>query len=211
MKYAAKQIGEYLKEAGSNSPTPGGGSVSALVGALGVTMGQMAANFTVGKKKFRDVEPRVVEILNKLEDGFDALVTAMDEDAESYAEVNAAYKMPRETEKEKEAREKAVQNSLHAAMKAPLEVCRLSYEMLKSVSELRKIANPNLLSDVAVAAILLHSALRGAKMNVLVNLAGLKDEQVVDEVKEEIDELENLATISCNETVEAIEGAISAT
>jgi len=210
MSYAAKKISEYLEEAGSNSPTPGGGSVSALVGALGVAMGRMAANFTVGRKKFKDVEPRVVEILNKLDEGLAALVKAMDDDAVGYAELSAAYKMPRGTEEEKKTREKAIQNSLHVAIKPPLEVCRLAYGMLKNVAELGKIANPNLLSDVAVAAILLHSALRGAKMNVLVNLACLDDEQTVDEIKEEIDELENLATISCTGTVKTIEDSISA-
>jgi len=209
MSYAAKKIAEYLREAGSNSPTPGGGSVSALVGALGVTMAQMAANFTTGKKKFKDVEPHVLELLNKLDDGLMALINAMDDDAVAYGEVSRAYSMARETDEEKAAKKQAIQKALHAAMKPPLTVCRIAYEMLKNTRDLGKIANPNLLSDVAVAAVMLQAALRGGKINVLINLASITDENVVDETKEEIDELENLGIITGDETIKAVEESIS--
>ena len=209
MSYIDGSINDYVKEAGAGKPTPGGGSVSALVGALGVTMAQMAANFTTGKKKFRAVEPKVQQMLNELAAGLGALLEEVDKDAEAYATVAAAYGMPHGTAVEKKGRSEAIQEALHVAMKPPRDVCRQCYQMLKVVNALKDVANPQLVSDVAVSAIMLQAALKGAKLNVMINLAALKDQDLVDRLKEEIDELENLGRIACEETVTFVEEAIS--
>jgi len=185
--YRTGSIEKYLADAAANLPAPGGGSVSSLAGALGASMAAMAANFTVGKKKFRDVEPEVRSILEQCEAGRTRLAELMDRDVEAYSTVSAAYGMPKETDEEKEARRAAIQDALGVALTAPLATLRQCHALLRLLGRLAETANPNLISDVGVAAILLEAALRGAKINVEINLAFLKDEAFVAQTRGEVD------------------------
>ena len=99
--YIDEALRKYIDDARSGKSTPGGGSVSALVGALGTTMGEMAANFTVGREKFKDVEPEVKEILSKLESHREALLKFTIDDIEMYSKVTNAYGLPKGTDEEK--------------------------------------------------------------------------------------------------------------
>ena len=189
--YIDRPLKDYIDDAASNSPTPGGGSVSALVGALGSTMAQMAANFTVGKEKFKDVEDEVKELLARCEDACLRLLDLMEEDIAAYSIVTGAYRMPRETEEQKAQRTAKIQEALVEAMQAPLEVCRQCLYMMQAIRSLSEVANPNLSSDVGVAAIFARAAFQGAKLNVLVNLAGIKDKELVLMTQNEIDDAEN--------------------
>ena len=195
--YVSRPMCEYIHEAASNAPTPGGGSVSALAGALGTTMASMAGNFTVGKKKFKDVEEKVKGILTGLDAECGKLLRAVQSDTEAYAAVGAAYGMPRATDDEKAARRAAIQDALKTAMQPPLGAMRSCAEALRATRRLLDIANPNLITDVGVAAILLEAAGRGAYLNVAVNLNGLKDEELVSKSTAEcerlLDECERLA------------------
>ena len=186
--YLYGTIQTYAAAASSVSPTPGGGSVAALAGALGTTMAAMAANFTVGKKKFESVEPEVREHLASCLRARDELLRLMDEDTRAYATVSAAYGMAKETPEEKKARSAAIQEALVTAMDAPLRVVRECRDVMKPVARLAEIANPNLISDVGVAAILAEAALRAAKLNVEINLRELKDAKRVAAVRAEIEQ-----------------------
>ena len=152
--YIDGSIRKYIDDASSNKPAPGGGSIASLAGTAGLSMACMAANFTVGKKKFKEVEHRVNELLGKCASDRDELLLLMDEDVQAYSQVSAAYGMPKASPEEKKARAKAIQNALKIAMDAPLRAVRLCREALGHVAELADIANPNLISDVGVAAIL---------------------------------------------------------
>ncbi len=185
--YRTAPIESYLADAAAKLPAPGGGSVSALAGALGATMAEMAANFTVGKKKFRDVEPEVQDILDQCDAGYRKLLELMDRDVEAYSIVDKAYAMPRNTDEAKAARTEAIQGALRVALSTPLETLRQCLALLRLLDRLVETANPNLISDVGVAAILLEAALRGAKMNVEINLAWLKDQDFVSQARQEID------------------------
>lgn len=185
--YLYGTVRTYLESASSGQPTPGGGSVAALTGALGLSMACMAANFTVGKKKFQAVEPEVQEHLAACLRARDALLRLMDEDVRAYGTVSAAYAMPRETGEQKAARSAAIQKALVVAMAAPLEALRVCRDVMPSIARLAEIANPNLISDVGVAALLAEAALRAAKLNIEINLNGLEDPVLVDSVRREID------------------------
>lgn len=185
--YRTAPIESYLADAAAKLPAPGGGSVSALAGALGATMAEMAANFTVGKKKFRDVEPEVQDILDQCDAGYHQLLELMDRDVEAYSTLDKAFAMPKNTDEEKVARKEAIQDGLRVALSAPLETLRQCLALIRLLDRLVETANPNLISDVGVAAILLEAALRGAKMNVEINLAWLKDEDFVSRTRQEID------------------------
>lgn len=186
--YLYGTIQTYAAAASSGSPTPGGGSVAALAGALGTTMAAMAANFTVGKKKFEAVDPEVREHLAACVRARDELLRLMDEDTRAYTTVSAAYAMPKETPEEKKARSAAIQDALVVAMDAPLRVVRACRDVMKPVARLAEVANPNLISDVGVAAILAEAALRAAKLNVEINLRELKDAKRVAAVRAEVEQ-----------------------
>jgi len=185
--YRTKPVETYLADAAAKLPAPGGGSVSALAGALGASMAAMAANFTVGKKKFRDVEPEVRAILEQCDAGWKRLLELMDADVAAYSTVSAAYGMPKGTDAEKAARRAAIQDALKVALAEPLATLRQCHALIELLDRLVETANPNLISDVGVAAILLEAALRGAKINVEINLAWLKDKPFVGQTRDEID------------------------
>ena len=184
--YRSEPIEKYLADAAAKLPAPGGGSASALAGALGAAKAAMAANFTVGKKKFRDVEPEVRDLLDGLLAGCDALAELMDRDVDAYATVSAAYAMPKDSAERKQARTAAIQDALMVALAEPLATLRKCHDLIRLLDRLVEVANPNLISDVGVAAILLEAALRGARLNVEINLASLKDKAFVEQTNEEI-------------------------
>jgi len=177
--YRDGTIRKYLDDAAAGIPAPGGGSVSALAGALATTMGSMAANFTVGKKKFAAVEPQAKELLARLDALREQLLALMDEDVAAYGVVSGAYGMPKETPEQKSARSAKIQEALVVAMDAPLRTMRACAEVMRVLGALVDVANPNLLSDVGVSAVLAEAALRGAKLNVDVNLISLTDAELV--------------------------------
>ncbi len=184
--YRTGTIENYLADASAKLPAPGGGSVSALAGALGAAMAAMAANFTVGRKKFRDVEPEVAALLEELTAGVAELLELMDRDVEAYSSVSAAYGLPRDTPEHKKARAAAIQEALRVALATPLACLRRCHQLISLLDRLVEVANPNLISDVGVAAILLEAALRGARLNVEINLAWLKDPAFVETTNDEI-------------------------
>ncbi|MCX7703034.1 MAG: cyclodeaminase/cyclohydrolase family protein [Planctomycetota bacterium] len=186
--YLKGSIEAYLDDAAAEKDAPGGGSVSALCGALGASMASMVANFTVGREKFAAVEKRVREILNKAEEARRKMSRFMDEDVEEYKKVTAAYQMPKGTDAEKAARKAAIQEALKSAMRVPLECVRTAHSLILDLKDLVEMGNPNLISDVGVSAILLSAALDGAKLNVEINLKFLTDTKLVENVRKEIEE-----------------------
>ena len=186
MDYRSETFRKYLDDAASSLPAPGGGSVSAVAGALGAAMGCMVCNLTVGKEQFAAVEPQVKEVLAQCDRGRLKLFDLMQADVEAYSHVSRAYRMPRQTPEEKEARKAAIQEACKVALKPPLQTLRECLAILRLMERLVDIGNPNLISDVGVAAILAESALRGAKLNVEINLKYLEEAKLREETAAEI-------------------------
>jgi len=184
--YIDEPLRKYLDEAASGSPTPGGGSVAALAGALGAALTSMVCNFTVGKKKYKDVEAEVARILSEAEELRGKLLELMVEDTRVYGQVSAAYAMPRDTPEEKDARSEAIQSALKVAMGAPLEAAICCHKILKLNEPLVEKGNQNLISDVGVAVLLAESAMRSAILNVEINLSYIKDEKLCQETREKL-------------------------
>jgi formiminotetrahydrofolate cyclodeaminase len=209
--YLYGTIRTYSEAASSGQPTPGGGSVAALAGALGMTMGCMAANFTVGKKKFKAVESEVQQLLAASLRARDELLRLMDEDTKAYAAVSAAYALPKETPEQAAARTHAIQKALIVAMDSPLQVVRTCRSALEPIARLAEIANPNLISDVGVAAILAEAALRAAKLNVEINLQSLEDQALSSATRNEIVRAAEEARALARQTMEKVVRAIGGT
>lgn len=184
--YIDEPMKKYLDEAASGASTPGGGSVAALAGALGAALTSMVCNFTVGKKKYADVEAEVSQILSEADALRGELLDLMVEDTQVYGQVSTAYGMPRGTDEEKVARTEAIQGALKAAMGAPLKAAICCHKIMKLNEPLVEKGNKNLISDVGVAILLAESAMRSAIMNVEINLSFIKDEELCKETREKL-------------------------
>ena len=204
--YRQGTLEEYVDDAAAKKPAPGGGSVSALAGALAAAMSEMSANFTAGKKKFAAVEDRIREMLEALAGCRDALLGLTDRDVQAYGAVDEAYSMPRDTEDEKAARRQATNAALRGAMQAPLEVMRQCARVSAIADDLADIGNPKLITDVGVSAILAEAACAAARLNVEVNLKFLRDSGLQEATAAEMDSL----TRGVEECRESVAGKVAA-
>lgn len=184
--YFEGKFKEYLDDLAAKKPAPGGGSAAAAVGAIGVGLLSMVANFTIGKDKYKDVEPEIQELLTSAEDLRCDLQKLIDEDITAYQKVSAAYKMPRENQEEKAARSEAIQAALKDAMAVPLAICRNLFDAAQLCEPLLQKGNVNLLSDVGVGAEFIASGFASALLNVEINLSAIKDEDLVAKIRTEL-------------------------
>jgi len=182
-------IQHFLNEVASNSPAPGGGSVSALSGAIGAALISMVANLTLGKKKFKDEEPLMKEILENASRVKTDLVKLMEEDTAAFNEVADVFKMPKDTEEQKEKRKKAMQEALKHATMVPFTTMEKAVYMLMQYERALGHTNPSTASDFGVGILCLETALKGAWLNVKINLDGIEDESFVQEYEKKSKEL----------------------
>lgn len=182
-------LDEYVSDTAAGRPTPGGGSVSALAGALAASMSEMCANFTVKGKKFAAVQDTVREMLAELSEAHDALLDLVDADVAAYGAVSEALKMPRDSEDDKAARREAMETALRGALRPPLEAARLCARIAHVARRLVDIGNPNLITDVGVSAVLAEAACVSARFNVDVNLKYLGEEALSASLSNEMDTL----------------------
>ncbi len=171
--FASMSLAQFLEQAASDAPVPGGGGIAALAGALGAAMGAMAAGFTAGKPKFADHDALMRETIRLLQEHIAGLLAAVDGDAAAFSGIAAAYRLPKGTDAEKAARKAAVDAALAASMRVPLDMTRRCLAAAELLPALAAKGNPNLLSDVVVAAIMLRAAGEAALVNVLVNTKSL--------------------------------------
>ncbi len=186
MNYLEAPLSTYTGDLASGKPAPGGGSAAALVGALGAALNSMVANFTVGREKFANVAADMQRLLARSEELRAALQRLTQADTEAYGGVAAAQKMPRDTAEQKAARTTAVQTALKAAAEVPREAVRAAYGVLEVAAELVEKGNPNLITDVGVAAKFGVAALECAALNVEINLAYIEDEVYNESVRQEM-------------------------
>lgn len=193
--YIDKSIQYYLDELASKNPTPGGGGVAALAGALACGLLSMTANFTLGKEEYKKNEAEVREILSDTENLRKKMGQLIDEDSLSYQKVAVACKLPKVSPQEKEKRSAAVQLALKEATSVPLNICKNSFIGLNLASDLIEKANINLLDDLSAAIILLESSFQAALLNVSSNVSRIKDEKFIQEIVQAIKEPKEKITV----------------
>lgn len=159
----------------SRAPVPGGGSASALSGALGAALVEMVCQLTLGRPEYADVDPVARQIGTAAGELRASLLTAAEEDAAAYLMVVAARRMPRDSGEERAARKAAVGEASVAATEVPLRIARLAAEVLDLAAGIAPIGNRNAVSDAGVAALLAATAVRGASLNVTINLPSLPE------------------------------------
>jgi len=182
----ADGVQRYLKALASDAPAPGGGSATALVGALGAALNCMVANFTVGKANYAHVEDEIKGVLDECQKLRQELFVLMAADEEAYGKVAAAYKLPKETDEQKAERANAVQAALKSAAQVPLRVAQCCRRVLELAEPLVEKGNENLISDAGVAAQLAHAGLNASWLNVEINLRSIKDEAFNSEKRQEL-------------------------
>jgi formiminotetrahydrofolate cyclodeaminase len=168
-----KSLQNYLDELSSSSPTPGGGNVAALCGVLSASLGVMVCNLTIGKKKYLDVEPEIKEIKDKLERAKESFIRLAQKDNEAFNGVMDAFKMPKETDEEKEKRSIQIEAATLKAAIIPAEVIKECANNISLIQRSAEIGNQNSVSDAGVAASLLITASEGAFLNVLINCSSI--------------------------------------
>ena len=168
---------EFCNETLSDSPAPGGGSVAALMGALGVSLGGMVANLSAGKRGWDDKIEYFSDWAVKAQQLKDELLALVDEDTAAFNKVMDAFGLPKESAEEKSARSVAVEQATKYAAEIPLKVMEMASRSYELLSEMAEKGNPASISDVGVGALATRACIGGAALNVRINLAGLKDEK----------------------------------
>jgi formiminotetrahydrofolate cyclodeaminase len=180
---------DYARKLASAAPTPGGGSASAVVGALGAGLIAMVARLTGASPKFAAVAARMRAIADEASGLSDSFIAAIDEDVAAFEKVGAAYKLPKSTEAEQKARTAAIQAALVVASDPPMRVIELCVRVAQLAVELVDVSNPNAISDAGCAALFGQAAARGAALNVRINIKSLKDPVVAQSYEMRLDDM----------------------
>ncbi|NLY85424.1 MAG: cyclodeaminase/cyclohydrolase family protein [Tissierellia bacterium] len=193
--FIEKSLKEYIANVASGDPTPGGGSVSALVGSLGAALTSMVNNLTVGKKAYEDLSDEIKEEITKSAKEIDTLMEDLnkivDEDTKAFDKVMEAFKLPKETEEEKALRREAIQEGYKVALEVPLRCAEKCLRLLQLQDIFAKYGNVNAITDVGVGTLLAYAGLEGALFNVTINLNSIKDQEFKDEIGAKVDNILN--------------------
>lgn len=190
MKFCDESIKQFLDELGSDLSAPGGGSVAGLIAALSAALNSMVYSLTVGKKSYMALEDDEKEIINKFQKESQEFTARslelMEEDRDNFLKLMDCYKLPKDSEEEKKARTLAIKENTIKSMQAPLVLARESLEFYDNLKVMAKYGNKMLLSDLAISAILLHSAIESSIVNVKVNLNSLRSEEFFEKIDNEL-------------------------
>jgi methenyltetrahydrofolate cyclohydrolase len=168
-------LAPFLENLASGDPTPGGGAVAGLGGALAAALTSMVANLTIGKKKYAAVEGKFRALVEEMGAARKTLIDLGVADAEAFDAYMAARRLPKDTEEEKTARRAALKTATLGATEVPMTTLRQTAALLPSIRFAADEGNPHAVSDAGIAALHCEAALRAAAMNVAINLPGLAD------------------------------------
>ena len=190
MKFCEESIKQFLDDLGSDLPAPGGGSVAGLIAALSAALNSMVYSLTVDKKAYLNLEAYEKETITKFQKESKEFTVRslelMEEDRANFLKLMDAYKLPKDTEEDKEKRKSEIKENTIKSMEAPLILARESLEFYENLRIMAQYGNKMLLSDLAISAILLHCAIESSIVNVKVNLNGLRNETFFDKLDKEL-------------------------
>lgn len=178
MKLVDMTIKSYLDILKSEAPAPGGGSVSALSAAQGAALTAMVCDLTIPKERYAEYKELCQEVKKEILSVYDKLVAGIDKDTNAYNQVSSAFKLPKESDEQKALRSKAIQEATVIATEVPYETMEFCIEGLKITSKIVGKSNPNAASDLGVAALNFLAGIKGAYLNVMINLPGIKSEEI---------------------------------
>jgi len=186
---AKMNLREFCNETLSDSPAPGGGSVAALMGALGASLGGMVANLSAGKRGWDDKLEYFSNWAVKAQQLKDELLSLVDEDTNAFNKVMDAFGLPRDSAEEKAARAAAIEQATKHAAEVPLKVMETAAKCYELLSQMAGNGNPASISDVGVGVLATRASIEGAAMNVRINLGQLKDEKFKSALRQKVQEI----------------------
>ena len=199
---------EFCNETLSDSPAPGGGSVAALMGALGVSLGGMVANLSAGKRGWEEKLGYFSDWAVKAQQLKDELLFLVDEDTAAFKKVMDAFALPKESAEEKAARSASIQQANKYAAEIPLRVMETACKSYQLLAEMAEKGNPASISDVGVGLLAVRACIAGAAMNVRINLAGLKDEKARSALQEKMQRISAESEAEFGKIIQIVESKI---
>ena len=203
-KLCGMKLDDFIDEVGKDSPAPGGGSVSALAGALGAGLGSMVAALTPAKRGYESTLKPLTNRGEKLISYLESLKKGVDLDTDAFNDVMAAMRMPKKTDEEKAARTIAVQKGYKTATLVPFDTAETCVKVIEELLEVAEIGNPNSASDVGVGALMAYAGFEGAALNVNINLPSIKDDKFKNEMKTKIEGLRSKAAKGRDKVLEEV-------
>lgn len=200
-----QSYGHFLEKLASNSPTPGGGGASALVGGIGIALAAMVGNFTLGKEKYAPVEEDIKRMLAKAEDLRQQFLSLIEADEVAFAPLSKAYGIP----KDDPTRDATMEQCLRDAAAPPMEMVRLTCQAIDLHEEMLEKGSVMLASDVGTGVVFCWSALYGAALNVKVNTKSMKDRTYADALNQEVDQRMNTYWRKAEKVYETVLGRFS--
>jgi len=181
MRFEDKKINEFTEVLASKEAVPGGGGASALVGSIGIALGNMVGSLTTGKKKYADVEEDIQRLMADGESLRIELLSMMDKDAEAFAPLAKAYGIP----KDDPSRDEVMEKALDVACQAPMDIMRTVCKALNVIKEFAAKGSALAISDAGVGAVCCKAALQGASLNVFINTKSMKDRTKAEALESE--------------------------
>ena len=195
----------FANETASESPAPGGGSISATMGALGAALGTMVANLSSHKRGWDDRWEEFSEWAEKGKYYQDELLKMVDEDTNAFNKIMDAFGLPKKTEEDKAIRHQAIQEATKYAIEIPFKVMQLCFDSMEVAKAMAEIGNPNSVSDAGVGAIAALAGVKGAFLNVKINAGGLDDKAFVEEMISKGKKLQKAAAAKQKEILNIVE------
>ena len=199
---------DFANETASESPAPGGGSIAATMGAMGATLGTMVANLSSHKRGWDDRWEEFSDWAEKGKYYQDELMKMVDEDTNAFNKIMDAFGLPKKSEEDKTARNKAIQEATKYAIEVPFKVMNLCYESMDVMKAMAEIGNPNSVSDAGVGAIAALAGVKGAFLNVKINAGGLDDKTFVDDITKMGQDIQKKAALLQKEILNIVDEKI---
>lgn len=209
MSLAEKTCVEFIDVLASKAAVPGGGGAASLVGSVGMALGSMVCNLTIGKKKYAEHEEKVKGILEKATKLQEEFLKLIDADAECFLPLSKAYGMPKETEEQKKIKEETLEKCLKVACEVPVAIVKKCFEAIKLHEDLVDNCSMLAISDVGVGVQCLRAAIYGAQLNVIINVNSIKDNEYINKVKKETEPLVKEGVKIADEVYEKVVRALS--
>ena len=197
-------IEQFIEELSGDAPVPGGGGASALVAAVGMSLGNMVLSLTTGKKKYAQYQEEIEESIEKATLLTKRLKEGMDKDAEAFEPLSKAYGLPKDTPEEEAYRTQVMEKALKDAAKAPLELMEAILEALKLFERIAVIGSKIAISDAGVGVQFCKAAMNGASLNVYINTKLMKDRECAEQFNRRAQELVREAERSADATFERV-------
>lgn len=199
-----KTITEFMDELASSAPYPGGGGAAALAGAVGIALGNMTGSLTAGKKKYADVEEDILALNAEAKEIRAKLLSLIDADAEAFAPLSEAYRMPKETP----GYDEIMESALRKAASVPAEVMRTCGRAMDVIREYAEKGSRLALSDAGCGAECCRAAMKASLLNVHINTKLMKDREYADRLNAEADELLEKYNALADEIFESVESRL---